>query len=197
MPASSKTPALFQYVLIIKKEKPGNIDYVSFLLCFICWIFFIFFAVLTHRISSVFFWASFLIPVALIRTWWVRQKVNPNITYKHPLFVSGVIWLFVPGMRWIFLLFILFILFDHQSRQNLEIGVSDEQIVINTFFRKRFQWNEFSNVVLKDNLFTLDFKNNKILQKEVDPRLSDANEEDFNIFCAEQLRNSNATHQQG
>jgi len=86
-------------------------------------------------------------------------------------------------LRWFFILFMLFILFDHQSRQPLEIGVSDDQVVINTFFRKRYKWNELSNVVLKDNLLTLDFKNNKILQKEIEPHLSNVDEESFNEFC--------------
>lgn len=189
MPGQPNKQALFQYVLIVKKDKPGNIDYISLLLCFMCWIFFIFFAIFTHRIHFVFFWISFFIPVALIRNWWIKRKKNPHITYKHPLFVTGIVWLFVPGMRWIFILFILFILFDHQSRQNLEIGVSDEQVVINTFFRKRFEWKQFSNVVLKDNLLTLDFKNNKVLQREIDPLLSDVEEEEFNQFCAAQLQN--------
>ncbi|MBX3257753.1 MAG: hypothetical protein KF862_26730 [Chitinophagaceae bacterium] len=184
---SNKQQALFQYVLIVRKEKPGNIDYISLLLCFTCWIFFVFFGVLTHRTGSAFFWLSFFIPVALFRNWWIKRKRNPYITYKHPLLVTGIVWLFVPGMRWIFILFVLFVLFDHQARQHLEIGVSDDQVVINTFFRKRFQWNELSNVVLKDNLLTLDFKNNKILQREIDPHLSEADEEDFNEFCAEQV----------
>ncbi|MBX2921314.1 MAG: hypothetical protein KF746_03905 [Chitinophagaceae bacterium] len=187
MPGRSNKPALFQYVLIVRKEKSGNIDYISFLLCFTCWVFFLFFAILTNRTSSVFFWISFLIPVALIRNWWIRKKHDPRITYKHPLFVTGIVWLFVPGMRWIFILFILFVLFDHQARQNLEIGVSDEQVVINTFFRKRFQWDELSNVVLKDNLLTLDFKNNKILQREIDPHLNEVEEKEFNEFCEEQV----------
>ena len=83
------------------------------------------------------------------------------------------------------LFFIVFILFDHQSRHPLEIGVSDDQVVINTFFRKRYHWKEFSNLVLKDNLLTLDFKNNKIIQKEI--MWQDVNEKEFNAFCNEQL----------
>ena len=32
---------------------------------------------------------------------------------------------------------------------------------------KKFIWDQFSNVVLKDNILTLDFKNNKLLQAEI------------------------------
>ena len=33
---------------------------------------------------------------------------------------------------------------------------------------KKYQWDQFSNVVLKDNILTLDFKNNKLLQAEIE-----------------------------
>lgn len=187
MAKAEKKQELFQYVLILKKEKPGFIDVVSFLACFICWIFFLFYCYLHQMLWTMLFFASFVIPVVLAVTLWLKRK-NKQHTFKHPLFVTGLIWLLVPGMRWIFIVFVLFILLDHQARQPLEVGVSDENIVINTFFKKRFQWKEFNNVVLKDNLLTLDFVNNKILQKEILPYPSDAKEDEFNDFCIEQLR---------
>ena len=185
MSMSIKKSELFQYILVLKKEKPENINYISFLLCFISWIFFLYYIYTYGSFSSVLFWANWLIPVVLV--WTIREKIkiNKTSTYKHPLFVTACLWLLVPGMRWIALLFILFILFDHQARHPLEIGVSDEKIVINTFFRKRYEWNAFSNVVLKDGLLTLDFKNNKMLQKEIISY--DIHENEFNNFCKEQV----------
>lgn len=180
-----KNSELFQYVLILKKEHPGNINYISFILCFLPWIFFLYFSYAYHRFSSVLFWVSWLIPAALIRNIRARRKSNKRLTYKHPLFITGCIWLFFPGMRWVALLFIVFILFDHQARHPLEIGVSDERIVINTFFRKRYDWSEFSNVVLKDGLLTLDFKNNKVFQREI--IIQDTDQDEFNHFCREQI----------
>ena len=41
MTMPKKKNELFQYVLILKKENPENINYISFLLCFISWIFFL------------------------------------------------------------------------------------------------------------------------------------------------------------
>jgi len=185
MTMPKKKSELFQYVLILKKENPENINYISFLLCFISWVLFLYYAYARNHFASVLFWASWLIPVVVVWTIRVKRKFSMSVTYKHPLFVTGCLWLLFPGMRWVALLFILFILFDHQSRHPLEIGVSDERIVINTFFRKRYEWNVFSNVVLKDGLLTLDFKNNKMLQREIIHQ--DVNENEFNSFCREQL----------
>lgn len=46
------------------------------------------------------------------------------------------------------------------------------------------QWNEFSNVVLKDSLLTLDFKNNKLLQLSIEETSSLIDEKAFNDFCS-------------
>ncbi len=50
---------------------------------------------------------------------------------------------------------------------------------------KKYKWDEFSNVILKDNLLTLDFKNNKLLQAEIES--ANINEEAFNTFAQEHL----------
>lgn len=54
---------------------------------------------------------------------------------------------------------------------------------------KKYHWNEFSNVVLKDNILTLDFKNNKLLQAEI--ATANINEEAFNNFAIDQLNKLN------
>jgi hypothetical protein len=47
-------------------------------------------------------------------------------------------------------------------------------------------WNDLSNVVKKDDVLTIDFKNNKLLQTEIlNPE--NINEDEFNRFCKEQL----------
>ena len=45
-----------------------------------------------------------------------------------------------------------------------------------------YQWSEFNNIILKDNLLTLDFKNNKLLQLSISE--STVDEYSFNTFCS-------------
>jgi len=52
-----------------------------------------------------------------------------------------------------------------------------------------YQWNEFSNIVFKDNLLTLDFKSNRLLQVSVDDCNSTVDELIFNEFCKEYIKN--------
>ncbi|MCO5235166.1 MAG: hypothetical protein M9933_02770 [Chitinophagaceae bacterium] len=182
---SKRKTELFQYVLILRKEHPAPVDGISFLLCFISWIFALYLSLIGDTLHSALFWISWLIPAALIRTIRTKRRRNKSQTYRDPLFITGVVWLFIPGLRWAALLFMVFILFDHQSRRPLEIGISDERVVVNTFFRKYYDWKQLANVVLKDGLLTLDFKNNRIIQREI--MQQEINVEEFNSFCKEQL----------
>ncbi|MEO6454162.1 MAG: hypothetical protein ABIN97_08830 [Ginsengibacter sp.] len=50
---------------------------------------------------------------------------------------------------------------------------------------KKHEWSELSNVILKDNLLTIDFKNNKIMQAEIKDQ--DINEKEFKAFVKNQL----------
>ncbi len=55
------------------------------------------------------------------------------------------------------------------------------------FPEKEYLWNTFNNVILKDNILTLDFKNNHLIQAEVEePKNMD--EKQFNSFAKSQLR---------
>lgn len=46
------------------------------------------------------------------------------------------------------------------------------------------EWSEFNNIILKDNLLTLDFKNNKLLQLSINESESSVDEYSFNTFCS-------------
>ncbi|MDB5221622.1 MAG: hypothetical protein JWN83_289 [Chitinophagaceae bacterium] len=53
---------------------------------------------------------------------------------------------------------------------------------------KRYKWADLNNVILKDDILTLDFKNNKLLQGEIET--TNINENAFNTFAKEQLVNT-------
>jgi hypothetical protein len=59
--------------------------------------------------------------------------------------------------------------------------------------QKNFPWNKYSwdkmaNVILKDNILTMDFRNNRLLQAEIENE--NINERDFNVFVKSCLRKS-------
>ena len=51
---------------------------------------------------------------------------------------------------------------------------------------KNYPWSQFNNIILKDDLLTLDFKNNQLLQLAPDSSAT-INEQAFNDFCKKYL----------
>ena len=70
--------------------------------------------------------------------------------------------------------------------QKLQFIFNIDVVKKENFPKKEFGLNTFSNVMLKDNMLTLDFKNNKILQAEIESALN-INEEEFNSFACTQI----------
>ena len=58
---------------------------------------------------------------------------------------------------------------------------------------KKHQWNELSNVILKDNLLTIDFKNNKLMQAEIinqdEAEFNALKKKSFNAFAKKAVIN--------
>ena len=52
------------------------------------------------------------------------------------------------------------------------------------------EWNEVSNLILKDNILTIDFKNNKLIQHTINENENKGLDETaFNTFVQQQLNN--------
>jgi hypothetical protein len=49
-----------------------------------------------------------------------------------------------------------------------------------------FPWAAMENVILKDNILTIDFKTNKIIQVEIVETARMVDETEFNLFCKQQ-----------
>jgi hypothetical protein len=179
----------FPYVVILKttKDRPLNI-----------------LANLLNIGSAAFFVNGFLfgtpvqypplVAVAVmlgILVWNYRKlRKGQKAFYDRAYLITGLLWMGMPYMQWLFLPFILLALLEHQVKFPLEIGFSESQIVLNTIFKKRYSWSQLTNVMLRDGLLTMDFANNYLLQREVedDEDEDDASEEEFNQFCRQQLK---------
>lgn len=58
-----------------------------------------------------------------------------------------------------------------------------------TFSNKVVGWNQLNNVILRNDLLTVDFKTNKILQLEILDNIPDIKEDEINGFCRSRLAN--------
>ena len=120
-----------------------------------------------------------------------QQVKKRKVYYSRALLIAALVWMKMPYFQWLVFLFIILALLEYQAKYSIEIGFSDNEIVINSLFKKRYNWASFSNIVLKDGILTLDFTNNRILQREVeDDEDDDADEDEFNDYCKKQLAKS-------
>lgn len=125
-----------------------------------------------------------LVIVALYITYklLVANTVYDRLPFESQVFIFFAIVL-MPG--WVCFIDIALSLLSSFALKRAVFNFTPRSIVKRNIPTKKYTWDQFSNVILKDNILTLDFKNNKLLQAEIEP--ANINEEAFNTFANEQL----------
>ena len=129
--------------------------------------------------------------------WWIfciYQKKQGGIPYYRLglLFASwGWFLMPVPNTLIISGIYLIGALFERQVKFPYEIAFDPAGIVINTFPKKQFPWAMIQNALIKDDVITIDFKNNKLIQKDINESVSDSVTNEFNNFCATQIAFAN------
>jgi len=95
-------------------------------------------------------------------------------------------WIF--ANYWVVGLFnILFMILHIAALQKPIVSISESRVFFPSFPKKKIDWQELSNLMLKDGLLTIDFKNNRIIQQQIADISSTIDEKEFNDFCRQQL----------
>lgn len=131
-----------------------------------------------------------------IIAWWIYciivERKNHQPFYRLGLLMAAAGWYFIPNGGWITLIYLIAAMLEKQAKFPQEIAFGTEEIVFNSFPKKIFQWEDMNNVIIKDGIITVDFKNNKLLQKEIQSGSTLQDEKDFNEFCANRLKADSA-----
>jgi|SRR6185312_3100887 len=177
----------YDYVVALKRENARRTDLASFFLLLFSILAFILAQIRSLQFSFFLSIASLVLLAGIFINISASRK-GKEMYFRNWLLAAGLFWIGMPFFQWMLLVFIFFALMEGQAKYPLEIGFSADRIVLNTFIKKKIAWNELESVVLKDGLLTLNFSNEKILQKEVlDDNESEAVEEEFNLYCRERL----------
>jgi hypothetical protein len=179
----------YQYVVVLKNQHSRYINVVGFLLGLLSIVFFI--KELSERRQTSFVYLIGVVFVAGVLIWNVYHSVykHRKVYYSRALLIAALVWMKMPYFQWLSFVFIILALLEYQAKYAVEIGFADNEIKFNTLVKKRYHWSDFTNIVLKDGLLTLDFANNKIFQREIedDDDEDDADEKEFNDYCQRQL----------
>jgi len=178
----------YDYVVTLKRENARKSDLVSVLLLIFSILSFCYVQI-RSGFSAFLSISAIILFLGLIMNLYSYQK-RREMRYRNWLFAAGLFWLGMPFLQWMFLPFVFLALLEAQAKYPLEIGFYADGIVLNSLFKKKFPWTSLQSVILKDGLLTLDFRDNKLIQKEVlDDDEPDAPEDEFNDYCRSKLVN--------
>ena len=117
---------------------------------------------------------------------WISKKALPDFWHRSIFGFCALVWL-KEGFWWLSIMLLVFIVLDIAAHKKLVVHVTEKTIVVPYVVQKEVNWNELNNVILKDGLLTIDFKNNRLFQHIILNSDEDINEKEFNEFCKQQL----------
>jgi hypothetical protein len=181
---------VFPYVVILKQKNRRSVELVSLIMGLI------FVILQIQRIVSNSGSLLVNIPVAVavsgilvhnISLYRKGKKANMTLFF----IVAALTLLLIPPTSMLFIPFLVMAVLYKAATRAQEIGYSEQEIVFSGLVPRKIKWSSLNNVLLKDGILTMDYKDNRLFQKETedDPEDDDedATEEEFNAFCVQQL----------
>lgn len=175
-----------QFEIFIKNDKVkfyNNIAWIFLFLNFGVFIFLIFYDAYHYpALAFVVALALYL----LLRWYLFRKNKTPQLIDEFVFFIPAAGWLGLHIYGIAIACIVMGILYK-LSLQKLQFVFTREKIMKMNFPKKEFAWDQLNNVILKDRILTLDFKNNKLLQAEIETS-QNVDEAAFNSFAQSQIK---------
>jgi hypothetical protein len=175
----------YQFIIELKRPSYKSINWISQLMLLLSLVAFTF--VYFQGLAQ----PKIIISIVGIITWWSfcfwQAKKGKIVYYRIGLLAAALAWYFVVNGKLIGLIFLVAAILEKQVKFPQEIAFDHDEIVFNTFPKKQYSWTDFNNILIKDGIITIDFKNNKLLQKQIQSGSTAQDEQDFNEFCSNRL----------
>jgi len=173
----------YDYVVTLKNDSHEDLDRISLGLCTLSLVAFVFEQLRSGTFSLLLSFAVVVMSAGILIQAMAFEGKKTTL-YRYRLLLAGIFWVGMPYLQWLSVFFFGLAILEYQARSPLHIGFSKDSITISTLFRRRYHWSDFSNIILKDGLLTLDFRNNKVFQREI---LEGVDEGVFNEYCVLKL----------
>jgi hypothetical protein len=110
------------------------------------------------------------------------------------LFLGGAVYFWSKGLSLVALshailagVLLLFMIYLRRRENGESIVVSESNVILPGLMGQRIvEWSLLTNLIKRDDLLTLDFKNNRLIHVQV-INSDDIPEDEFNQFCQQQL----------
>lgn len=186
----------YNYIITIKQPDYKTADAVAFLMLVLAVAFFSFVALRQWSTAYHNVAIMYVVIDAFILLWstysFLSARNKKRIAYyRLALLAAAVGWFVEPVSNyWMAGLYLIAALLERQVKFPQEIGVDDSGITFNTLPQKEYEWKEINNLLLKEGILTVDYKNNRLFQQEVESEVSPYLEREFNQYCREKLASS-------
>jgi len=180
---------VYDYVVVLRNDHIQFIEKTGWLLTFLI-IMLLVFSIYTTA-NSTLLYVSLIITLSLFISNWIEKRKKKNIVFK-PLLITGGLGLSIASNLPVIIGMLIIIsgLIEKIILQKREFGFSKNIIQENGLFGKKINWDELNRVILKDDILTIDYKNNKLIQVHTDTEDNDEYEvgaDEFNAYCQNRL----------
>ena len=174
-----------QYELVLKNEKERSYRRISVLLLTINFISILY---LTYEKGFTKWGPLILSTLAMLlalTSFYFRNK-NERMTFTAAFFLFILAW--QTAGYWIpEILNFLFAILNLYALQIPIVNINENNITYPSLPKKNINWQDLNNLILKDGLLTIDFKNNRIIQQNIAETPTTIDEKEFNEFCKQLL----------
>ena len=117
------------------------------------------------------------------------------LSFESILFLAGSVYFWSKGLSLVALshailagVLIMFMIYLRRIEHGELIVVLESNVILPGLTGHRIiEWDQLTKVIKRDDLLTLDFKNNKLMQVQI-INSNDVPENEFNQFCRQQLQ---------
>lgn len=178
-----------EYQLTLRHDKQKQYLQIAYLFILINLIIFSFLGFSIEGRSGIIYFAQAgaLIVALGIDFFLQRIKNNEKRPYIYiAIFLAGMAWFKNENWLACAICIVVGFLFVGIYRE-LKVLITKNKIVYPSFPKKNISWSQLNNLVLKDGILTIDFKNNKLIQQYLENGKPSPDQKEFNEFCKEQL----------
>jgi hypothetical protein len=182
-----------KYSVILPNEKIGTYKILTLIIAVINIVGFVYVETRVNEESSFHILSA--AGVSMVATpltlylFYKKGRETKLIQMVISFFMASIFWMLI-GFYLIGFLLFTFALTGMLALRKLNVEFDKRLISYPSFPRKKIEWNEISNLILKDNILTIDLKNNKLIQHTIkENENKDLDETAFNIFIQQQLNN--------
>lgn len=179
---------VYDYVVVLKNNNKSVIEKTGWMLSLMS---LLPISIMIYQAPGSFLSYLLLLVVAMLMvSLYMDKRKKKRIQFLSLLICIGIGLISVSGNLLLGILYVIAGISERFLSSNIEIGFSDQQIVRKGITTKTYAWNEFNNVMIKDDLLTMDFKNNSLFQAYTDDEENEEYEvedEEFNNYCKRML----------